>query len=157
MSTLADEFNAMRAAKYAELEMRRASQESNHDGERAARLRQREDLLTYMRRAQKWEYDAWLTGFMKRGGLPTHFYDYAMPVANWFVPLIDCPVTPLYGSMSINIVFPKGIRFQGGDTGHNNVFITTDQDEFVFQGFHDSRPHSRPHVVPVYTDTEVLA
>lgn len=157
MSTLADEFNALRAAKYAEQEVQRASLEAGRDDEMSARPRQREDLLTYMRRAEKWEYDAWLTGYMKQGGAPTHFYEYVMPVANWFVPLIDFMVTPLYGSLSINIVVPQAIRFQGGATGHNTLFVATAEGEFLGQEFHDSRPHPQPRWVPVYEDTEVLA
>lgn len=157
MSAFADEFNAMRAVAYAEQEMKRRAIADRYNNESQTALQVREDLTSYMRHAEKWEYDAWLTGFLKQGGKPTHFYEYRMPTAKWFVPLTDFVVRPLYGSMSLHIIVPKGIHLLGGSTGHNSVFITTVEGTFLFQGFHDSRPHANPGFVPVYTDTEVLA
>ena len=161
MSELADEFNSMRAVALAEQAARRQASESTHRRDSEMSYARRDTVVSQCRRMQLWEYAAWLTGFMKAGGKPTHFYDYATPLGNWFTALEDFTVLPLYGAMSVNIIVPAGIHLLGGDTGHSSLFVTTNGDDagdrFLYQGFHDYRPHSSPRVVPVYTDTEVLA
>lgn len=161
MSTVADEFHAERELAFAAQRSVRNSRHSGRDREHAARVEQRKDLLALLRPAQKWEYEAWLTGYLKQGGKVTHFYDYAHPIQNLYTALSNFVVTPLYGALAVNIIVPKGVHLLGGDTGHSNVYITTvfdkGDDAFVYQGFHDSGPHFNPHFVPAYSDTELLA
>lgn len=161
MSTLADEFNAQREIAFAQQRTLAQSRDDDYDRQHAAMLRSREDLLSAMRPAQKWEYEAWLTGYLKQGGKVTHFYNHAHPLKAFYVASTNFTMTPLYGALAVNIVVPKGVHLLGGDTGHCNVYITTFFDEggdaFVYQGFHDSSPHFNPHFVPAYSDTEVLA
>lgn len=161
MSTLADEFYAAREVAFAAQAARLDAEDADRARRTASALENRERLLSLMRPAQKWEYEAWLTGYLKQGGNVTHFYDYAWPTKGFYVPLSDFVITPLYGATSVNVVVPKGVRFLGGQTGHCDVYITNSFDEggdaFAYQGFHDPRPHSCPSFVPVFTDTEVLA
>jgi hypothetical protein len=151
---MSDELNELRTIALAELENERIAyldEEEYNDRIYDAR---REDLISYCRPMRLWEYAAWLTGFMQSGGKPTHFYDYNTP-SNWFTANEDFTVAPLYGSRAINIIVPVGVRFLGGPTGHNKIYISTNDGRFLGQEFHDHKPNTNI-TVPVYMDTETL-
>lgn len=157
MSELADQLNEMRTLAYAKQATRRSAGYRGRDLDRGVQEDRRATLLSMCRTMQLWEYAAWLTGFMKAGGKPTHFYEYPTPVGGWFTAEQDFVALPLYGALAVNIIVPASVNLLGGDTGHSDLFVTTAEGAFLHQGFHDMRPHAAPRVVPVYTDTEVLA
>lgn len=116
----------------------------------------RNALVSLMRPAQKWEYEAWLAGWMAAGGTPTHFYGYPTPTEGWWVALADTVILPLYGAFSINVIVPAGIDVTGV-TGHSNLYVTTAEGEYLHQGFHQGKPSQDSPYVPVWTDTDVAS
>jgi hypothetical protein len=106
-------------------------------------------MLAQLRPAQPWEYGAWLKGYLLAGGRPTHIYDHRM--TEMYVALTDLSIRPLYGADSLNIILPEGIREDGGDTGHVNLFIV---NKYLQRGFHQRTP-TTPEFVPVYSDTVI--
>ena len=116
--------------------------------EKESRMR-RESFATKtvpcLRRGSKRDYMEWLAGYIATGNNPTHSYDYDFP-GDIYVAACDCEVEPLYGSESISIIFPAGIKclnypdpsrsFNG--VGHNNLYF---MDGFTSTGF-----------VPIYSD-----
>lgn len=160
MSSIADQFHAERELSFATQRAERASRDADWDRRSEVMRAQREHLLTLLRPAQKWEYEAWLTGFLRQGGKVTHFYDYDWPARNFYTAMSDLVITPLYGALALNVIVPKGIRLLGATTGHCNVYLTAahdDGDIFLYQGFHDAAPHNQPRCVPAYSNTELLA
>lgn len=75
--------------------------------------------------AKKEDYIIWLEGYVKDGNLPTHSYNYPMSrvIDDFFVARDDFEMSPLYGADSISVIVPEGIRFLGGELGHNNLYF----------------------------------
>jgi hypothetical protein len=76
------------------------------------------------------DYLKWLSGFFENGGKPTHFYDY--PMDDFYVAKEDFYCKPLYGASSINIIVPESVKYLGGKTGHNNIYL---MDGFQYEGW----------------------
>lgn len=154
MSELQSLLNGMRtvalAEQAAQIESDRRYREGDNKRER------RNALTSLMRPAQKWEYEAWLAGWMAAGGRPTHFYDQPTPTTGWWVALADMVILPLYGAFSINVVVPAGINVTGM-TGHSHLYVTTAEGEYLHQSFHQGKPSKDAPYVPVWTDTEVAS
>lgn len=88
--------------------------------------------------ANKGDYERWLVGHLEAGGKITHVYDYPWSRWDWFAPLKSgIEILPLYGSMSIQIIVPKGISIHG-EWGHNDIFW--------MDGFRASS------IVPIFSD-----
>ncbi len=98
-------------------------------------------ILTHMRPARVRDYDAWLDGFMAKGGKITHKYNYKMP-DDFYVALQDTHMIPLYGAQSISIIVPVGIEITG-ELGHVDLF---------YMGNFKPEPS---HFVPVYIDNRI--
>lgn len=148
----ADQFYADRELSLAAARIRQSQHNESYRRGSATMDLAREDLLKTLKPSQKWEYEAWLTGFLRGGGKVTHFYDYPWP-GRTYTALSDLTPVPLYGARSLDIIVPEGIIVHPGQTGHCNVYI---MDRFRYQGFHDTTPHTNPRVVPAYTDTELI-
>lgn len=99
------------------------------------------ELLPLLRKATVKEYKKWLKGYIKRGGRPTHVYDY--PFSNredeFYVARADLPRSfALYGASAIHIIVPEGIKVESGDWGHCGFFY---MDGSV-----------GPNIVPLFND-----
>lgn len=90
------------------------------------------------------DYRKWLSGFVAKGGVPTHFYDYPIgrSLDDWLVVEADFELLPLYGSRSLNIIVAKEAKFKGGNPGHTELYFI---DGFTTNGS-----------VPFYSDTKNL-
>lgn len=100
--------------------------------------------------AAKEQYAAWLRGYIKRGGKPTHFYDYPFSRAGFRFAssLLTVDSDYEFGARSRMIVVASGVRTERtrptgpfGGWGHTKVFF-----------MHGYRTNS--NVVPVYSDPE---
>lgn len=94
------------------------------------------------------EYTRWLKEYLEAGGAPNEFYDYAYPGYLYFAEGNFTFVTdePFYGSGSVEVIVPKGIRWSAPKgMGHSVLLMEggaiypKDEADFAF--------------VPVYTDT----
>lgn len=96
------------------------------------------------------DYNAWLTGYMQKGGEPTHRRD--RPLCDTFyVALADLEMMPLYGASSVSIIVPSGVTVSlenGRDAGHCNLYF---MEDFSSLGFHGGKA-----TVPVYSDTRLI-
>jgi hypothetical protein len=95
-----------------------------------------------LRRATENDYIAWLVGYIRNGGRPTHYYDYKMPLDNFYVAQEDFIMIPLYGSLSINVIVPENVNFLGGELGHCNIYLMKDFKTLggwipVYRGFYE--------------------
>ena len=133
-------FNAILKETYArekreEIEWEREREKQLADNKRGVK---NSDIC--LKSARLENYKSWLAEFLKRGGKPTHAYNYEMPLDNWFVAIEDLEVIPLYGSKSVNIIISKNIKFKGGDLGHSNLYFMENGKNIG--GF-----------IPIYTDS----
>jgi len=99
-----------------------------------------EYILPNIRIAHVNEYIKWLDGFLDSGETPTHRYSY--PFSQWdsfYIAYKDFVITPLYGSASINIIVPKGIKVTG-NPGHTNLYF--------FDGYCTNNGF-----IPIFSDT----
>ncbi len=69
------------------------------------------------------DYKKWLTGYLSQGGKTTHYYDYDMSDDTWFVAVRDFKIAPLYGANAKNIIVMSGVKFEGGDFGHTELYF----------------------------------
>jgi len=92
-----------------------------------------------MRLASKNDYLLWLSGFLERGGIITHVYDYPLDLRDWKVIEFDFKISPLYGSQSLNLIVKKSVKFNGGDPGHSNLYF---MDDYSMIGT----------LIPIYSD-----
>ena len=77
-----------------------------------------------LRPASKSDYENWLRGYVKSGGMPTHYYDYNFDNRNWFVAIRDFELKPLYGANAINVIVPNDVKYNGNyDIGHCNLYF----------------------------------
>lgn len=95
------------------------------------------NAISHCRRATKDEYQDWLLGYMKEGGMPTHYYSY--PFGRFHIAIEDFYLYPLYGSRAMYIIVPNGIRVDYQDLGHSSLYI---MDGFL----------AKDGFVPVYAD-----
>lgn len=131
--------NAAYAQQRAERDAREYRTQSMFARDRAVRA----GLSTVTRPGTAEDYSRWMTGYVRRGGLPTHYYDYPTPTRNLLVATGELELQPLHGATSVSVIVPAGIRLLSGfNSGHNEVFL---MDGFRHNG-----------TVPVYTDTEIL-
>lgn len=98
-----------------------------------------EQIHDKMHGATKADYMHWLRGFLENGGIITHVYDYQMDLRHWIIVKYDFEISPLYGSESYNIIVPNGVKLNGGDKGHSNIYF---MDDFLIKGT----------FVPLYSD-----
>ena len=75
-----------------------------------------------LRKATSRDYSLWLNGYLSIGNSATHTYDYPMSEHdNWFVATKNFSISPMYGSMSVNIIVPENIELLEGDLGYPNL------------------------------------
>jgi len=92
--------------------------------------RARDEIIAYsLKPASPKKYASWLKGFMQNGGEPAHYYDYQMP-NKFFVAKRNAEINPLYGSLAIHIIVPKGLDVVG-ELGHCNLYF---MDGFIKKG-----------------------
>lgn len=103
-------------------------------------LRKRDELLPSLRHASSKDYKKWLSGFVEKGGNPTHYYNYRMP-SEFYVASKDFAMFPLYGAGTLYIIVPIGVSVDISEgLGHCTLFY---MDEYEYKG----------HWIPVYEDT----
>lgn len=121
----------------------RARAEREMEKSREMKLKVQELLRGKSRSARVEDYKKWLAGFIKKGGEPTHFYDYPMKgsLDDWLVATADFELVPLYGANSLHIIVLNGVKFKGGDLGHTELYF--------MDGF-----EKRASCIPVYADIE---
>lgn len=68
-------------------------------------------------------YKKWLNEYIKKGNLPTHYYDYSSTNHSFYIAISDLekPIK-LCGALSKDIIVPIGINVQKGDWGHCNFY-----------------------------------
>lgn len=86
------------------------------------------------------DYKKWLVGFLRKGGKPTHYYDYSMPMEDWLVATADFELNSLDGVI-LRIIVSKGVKFKGGDPGRSKLYF--------MDGF-----EKQTSWIPFYTDIE---
>lgn len=94
--------------------------------ERNKRIKKADKLfMGKLRQARVKDYKDWLAGFLEKGNKPTHCYDYPMErgLDEWKIALVDFQIVPLFGTDSLQIIVPKGIKFLGGKLGHTNLYF----------------------------------
>jgi hypothetical protein len=98
--------------------------------------RLRAEFLSRCRPALAADYSAWLSGYVRKGGRPSHRYDYSMPDRDWCV-LEEKPsgVPSLYGALSLNVIVPDWLDFRPDDVprtfgrgqcGHSTFYFMRD-------------------------------
>lgn len=115
---------------------------AGYEKERNERIKKADELfMGKLRPAKVKDYKAWLAGFLEKGNKPTNCYDYPMErgLDDWKIACSDFQIVPLFGTDSLNIIIPKGIKFLGGELGHNNLYF--------MDGF-----HCMGGWVPIYSD-----
>lgn len=141
MSDLAEVFEAQRSSALAaqRAESRAIEQRIEFENQRATR-----DLAAMqecLRPATAADYSRWLTGYLRRGGRVTHFYDY--PTPKMWVATPGLQMHPLCGSWSVDIIVPSGVTIDVQGLGHNNIFYMADFTA------------AKGHFVPAYSDTVI--
>lgn len=102
------------------------------------------ELMRLLRPAAPLDYAQWLTGYMGNGGQPTHYYDYPIARASFYVAIRHFSLEhPLFGANAVNIIIPEGVAFLGGDLGHCNLYY---MDGYAVRGGWK----------PVYSDVHTL-
>ncbi|MBA7716890.1 hypothetical protein ES703_125974 [subsurface metagenome] len=99
---------------------------AKYEKERNERIKKAEKLfMGKLRQARVEDYKNWLAGFLAMDNKPTHCYDYPLErgLDEWKVALSDFQIVPLFGANSLQIIIPKGIKFLGGELGHNNLYL----------------------------------
>lgn len=99
---------------------------AKYEKERNERVKKADELfMGRLRPARVEDYKNWLAGFLAMDNKPTHCYNYPLErgMEDWKVALADFQIVPLFGADSLNIIVPKGIRFLGGELGHNNLYL----------------------------------
>ncbi len=92
-----------------------------------------------MSHAMPKDYIAWLMGFCKKGGKPSHYCDYNMR-DNIYVAQADLSIPSGYcGARAFDIIVPMNIHVEMG-WGHGNLYY---MDGFIHKGW----------IVPVYKNT----
>lgn len=102
---------------------------AEREEERRERIKQANRLFERrLRQASIEDYKDWLAGFLEKGGKPTHYHDYPMEngLDDWKVALKNFRIVPLFGTDSLNIIIPSGIKFLGGELGHNSLYLMGD-------------------------------
>lgn len=117
--------------------------EENRRGFKVISDQMEEEVFPCLVNATPVDYNKWITGYIKRGGKPSHAYDY--PAGNHLmIATYDIQLMPLYGSSSLNIIVPEGITIKTPEgLGHSNLYFMA--------GF-----HCRGGFVPVFSDTREL-
>lgn len=96
--------------------------------------------INALRKAAPQDYIAWLTGFIEKGGKPTHYYDYKMPA--FYVAQSNVTTFPLCGFASVNVIVPAHLAVdQNNGIGHCNFYLMKDFN--CIGGW-----------IPIYTDTK---
>lgn len=122
LNTLLDETRIVERIRKAE----RKAECREREGEYQKRVKQADKLFGgKLRQARVEDYKNWLAGFLEKGGKPTNCYEYPMEpgLDDWKVALNDFQISPLFGTESLNIIVPSGIKFLGGELGHNNLYF----------------------------------
>jgi hypothetical protein len=103
------------------------------------------EALGHLRPASTKDYASWLIAFLEKGGAVTHFYDYPMARADFWVATEDFPLGPFFGADSISVIVPDGKRYMDDGTGlgHCDLFF--------------EHQHRHTGSVPAYSDTVELA
>jgi hypothetical protein len=81
-------------------------------------------LLAAVRLATREEYEAWLSGYVRQGGAPTHIYKYEFARAGFLIAAASFELDrPLYGGSAVHIIVPEGLNAAVlRDIGHNKVY-----------------------------------
>lgn len=148
------EVEMMRGDKLERFRAKDDEKRKEREDERGRRIQQinerevrfKEEVRPRIAKATAANYNAWLTGYMQKGGEPTHRYD--RPLRNFYVAVADLDLMPLYGSGSVSIIVPAGVTVNlenGRDAGHCNLYF---MEDFSSLGFHGGKA-----TVPVYSDT----
>jgi hypothetical protein len=76
-----------------------------------------------LRRAEARDYNAWVRGYLERGGTIGHAYDYGLP-SSYYIAIRDIEILPpLVGAESVSIIVPEGITVSYNGLGHNALFF----------------------------------
>ena len=78
-------------------------------------------ILPNLRRAKPSDYKKWLYGFLENGGVISNHFNYDMS-DNFYIAKKSFDMHPLFGSLSISIIVPKGIIVTG-NPGHGSLFF----------------------------------
>lgn len=101
----------------------------------------KQEVMPKLREARPSEYVAWLRGHLEQGGDVSHVYDYPFARAGFYVALDNIKDLPpgLCGSLSLQIIVPRGLTVEYEDLGHCTLYF---MDGFRLVG----------HWVPIYSD-----
>ena len=135
-TTFAAEIKRARTAQAEQDKAWTAQQEARRVASRA-RSEQAKHWQKTLVNASPGHYAMWLEGAVKRGVQITHVYPYELP-DEFYLATRDIEVTPLFGSNSVSIISPAGIKVALKDRGHNQIYHI---DGFTHTGF-----------VPLYSD-----
>jgi len=122
LNTLLDETRIVERIRISERKVEYQEREIEHQ----KRIKQADGLLKgKLRQARVEDYKNWLAGFLEKGSKPTHCYEYPMErgLDEWKVAFNDFQISPLFGTESLQIIIPSGIKFLGGELGHNNLYF----------------------------------
>jgi hypothetical protein len=104
------------------------------------------------------QYLAWLDGYVKRGAIPTHFYDYPFSRAEFTFALSNIMVNSdtEFGARSRRVIVPEGLRVactrpgsRFGGWGHSTLFL---MDGFAVAGSNWIPVYSNPEFESVLTE-----
>ena len=77
---------------------------------------------SHLRPAGKRDYKKWLKGWLVEHEI-TYYYDYAFPRDEFYVATSDFILNEaFYGSLSFQIIVPKGIKYTVEALGHCNIY-----------------------------------
>lgn len=134
--------NKAREIYFAQQRARHEKEDSQREANWSLWRTARSEMLRNLRLAELGEYATWMRGYLRRGGQPTHFYDYPEP--GMWVATDDIVVRPLYGALSFDgIIVPRRVDVQVEGLGHNAVYLMRGLSPLM------------SHIIPVYRDTEV--
>jgi len=125
LNALLDEARIVERVRIAARKVERQEQRVEHQ----KRVKRADGLFKgKLRQASIEDYRNWLAGFLEKGGKLTHCYEYLIErgLDDWKVALKDFQISPLFGTESLNIIVPSGIKFLGGELGHNNLYLMDD-------------------------------
>lgn len=79
-----------------------------------------------MKKASLKDYMQWFEGYTAKGGKPTHAYTYEFINRDWLVATKDFYLGGECGANSKSIVVMPGVKWLGGDLGHNSLYFMDD-------------------------------
>jgi len=103
-------------------------------------------MKRYFKKASKRHYEEWLKGWIENGGA---YYKVDEPFCknDFYIATRDFELQSLYGSLSFDVIAPKGIRFVAPNGyGHCNIY---DMNDLTIKGTHSY------YAAPVYTNTRI--